>query len=147
MIRYVALATALCYAATAQAEIQIETECYVHVPPGKSSKPIRMIFRRYIDQELKQEVGSFVQYNDKKDIIPLVFGKHVSKDIDSPDLGNYEDSRTEIVGGKVAGVYTFVQTGAGIAQGKYVRYTNAKTGESVTLQHTGAEDSSCKVNR
>ena len=95
---------------------------------------------------MKKEVGLFVQYNDTKDIIPLVFGKRVNKDIASPGLRNHEESMTEIVGEKVTGVYMFVQTGAGSTQGKYVHYTNANTGKSVTLQHTGAEDSSCKVN-
>ncbi len=148
MIRYLIIAAALFGgAATAQAEIQAETECYVRVPPGKDAKPIRMVFRRYVDQDLKKEVGAFVQYNSSTEIIPLVFAKHASTDTDSPGLGNYEDTRTEIVGKKPAGEYTFVQTGAGNTQGKYVRYTSAKTGKAVVFQHTGDDDSSCKVNR
>lgn len=146
MIRYVILAVAVFGTTAAQAGTQVQTECYVRVPPGKDSKPIRMTFRRYMDEELKKEVGSFVQYNNAKEIIPLVLGKHVSTDSDSPELGNYEDTRIEIVGLKVTGEYTFAQTGAGNTQGKYVRYTSAKTGKSVTFQHTGDDDSSCKVN-
>jgi hypothetical protein len=147
IIRHIVLAAALLGLTHARAEIQVETECYHRVPPGKDSKLIRMTFRRYVDSDLQREVGSFAQYNDTKEIIPLVFSKHVPTDTDSPDLGNYEDIRTEIVRTKVTGEYTFVQTGAGVRQGKYVRYTNAKTGKSVTFQYAGNNDGSCKVNR
>ncbi len=147
MIRYLIVAAVLSGTTTAHAQIQPETECYVRVPPGKDSKPIRMVFRRYIDQNLKKEVGAFVQYDSATQIIPLVFAKHVGTDTDSAGLGNYEDTRTEIVGKMPAGEYTFVQTGAGNTQGKYVRYTSAKTGKTVVFQHTGDDDSSCKVNR
>jgi hypothetical protein len=147
MIKHVVLAAAFFCATAAQAEIQVETECYVRTPTGKDGKLTRMIFRRYVDQDLKKEVGSFVQYNDTKETISLVFAKHVPTDTDSPDLGNYEDYRTEIVGKKVTGEYAFVQTGAGVRQGKFVRYTSAKTGKPVIFQYIGDDDGSCKVNR
>ncbi|GGC06369.1 hypothetical protein [Pseudoduganella buxea] len=147
MIRYLIVAAALYGTTNAQAEIHVETECYVRVPAGKDSKPTRMAFRRYVDQDLKKEVGAFVQHDGSTEIIPLVLARHVSTDTDSPGLGNYEATRTGIVGKKPAGEYTFVQTGAGNTQGKYVRYTNAKTGKAVVFQHTGDDDSSCKIMR
>ncbi len=136
MIRYLTIA-ALFVTATAQAQIQVETECYVRVPPGKDSKPVRMVFRRYVDPDLKKEVGSFVQYNGSTQFIPLVLVKHISTDSDSPGLSNYEDTRTEIVNGKTAGEYTFVQTGGGNRQGKYVRYTSAKAGKASSSSTRG----------
>ena len=146
IIRHGVLTVAFIAATTARAETRVETECYDRVPLGNGSKVVRMIFRRYVDLELKKEVGSFVQYNNTEEIVPLVLHKHVSTDTDSPALGNYEDFRIEIVGAKVTGEYTFGQTGAGNRQGKYVRYTSAKTGKSVIFQHTGDDDDSCKVN-
>lgn len=128
----------------AKAEVHAETSCYSMVPPGKSSKPVRLALRTYVDQELKKEVGAFVQYNGSKDGIPLVLTKYVSTDTDSPELGNYEISRIEISDKKVAGEYVFVQTGAGITQGKFVKYKNAKTGKVVTFQSIG-DDPSCKI--
>ena len=129
----------------ARAEVQAETSCYSMVPPGKSSKPIRLALRTYIDQDLKKEVGAFIQYNGSKISIPLVLTKHVNTDTDAPDLGNYEATRIEIVEKKVAGEYVFAQTGAGVTQGRYVKYRNGKTGKVVTFQHAG-DDPSCKVN-
>lgn len=146
MIRSLLVAAAVFGTATAHAGIQAETACYVRVPPGKDSKPIRMVFRRYVDQDLNKEVGSFVQYNGSTESIPLVLAAHVDTS-DSPGLGNYEETRIEIVGSRVAGEYTFVQTGAGNTQGKYVRYTSAKTGRQATFQYAGDDDSTCKVAR
>ena len=129
----------------AKAEVHPETTCYSMVPPGKSSKPVRLALRTYVDQELKKEVGAFVQFNGSKEIIPLVLTRYVSTDADSPDLGNYEISRIEISDKKVTGEYVFVQSGAGITQGKFVKYKNAKTGKVVTFQSAG-DDPSCTIN-
>ncbi|AXA94023.1 hypothetical protein [Massilia sp. YMA4] len=129
--RYLAVAAGLLHGAYVQAEIVAETSCYARTSPGKDARPVRMVFRRYIDQELKKEVGALVQYNQSKDVIPLLFIKHVDTDTDSAELGNHEMTRVEIVGGKAAGDYLFVQTGAGNRQGKYVRYTSAKAGDGL----------------
>jgi hypothetical protein len=145
--KYFALAAALLGSRIAQAEVVAETSCYVRTSPGKDARPVQLVFRRYVDQELKKEVGAFVQYNQSKDVIPLVFVRRVDTDTDSPELGNHEITRVEIVGGKAAGQYLFVQTGAGNGQGKYVRYTNAKGAKPVIFQHTGDEDSSCRVSQ
>ena len=104
-----------------------------------------MALRTYVDQDLKKEVGAFVQYNGSKQIIPLVLTRHVSTNTDSPDLRNYEISRLEINEKKVAGEYVFAQTGAGVTQGKYVKYRSAKTGKVVTFQYAG-DDASCKIS-
>lgn len=129
----------------AKADVLAETSCYSMVPPGKTSKPVRLTLRTYVDQDLKKEVGAFVQYNGSKETIPLVFAKYVSMDTDSPDLGNYEISRIEINEKKVTGEYIFSQSGAGNTQGKSVKYKSAKTGKAVTFQYVG-DDPSCKIN-
>lgn len=134
------------FCASAKANINMQTTCYTYVPQGNTS-PIRLILRTYIDTDLKKEVGSFVQYNNSKEIIPLVFAKHSSTDTESPDLGNYEILRIEVSKNKVSGEYTAVQSGAGIRQGKYIRYTNHKTGKSTTFMATGDEDDFCKINK
>lgn len=138
----------LAFASTmAKADVQSETACYVYVPQGQTSKPIQLAVRIYSDNDLKKEVGAFAQYNDSKEIIPLVFIRYVSTDTDSPELGNYEISRIEVNDRKVTGEYVFVQAGAGNAQGKYVKYKNTKTGKSTIFMHTGDGDPSCKINR
>lgn len=129
----------------ARAEVHSETTCYSMVPPGKSSKPVRLALRTYVDQELKKEIGAFVQYSGSREIIPLVLTKHVSTDTDSPELGNDEISRIEISAKKVAGEYVFTQSGAGVTQGRYVKYKSAKTGKAVTFQFSGA-DPYCTIN-
>lgn len=144
-IKPVFVATLVLVSGIAKAEIHVETACYSMVPPGKMSKPIRMALRTYVDQDLKKEVGAFVQYNGSKQIIPLVLTRHVSTNTDSPDLRNYEISRLEINEKKVAGEYVFAQTGAGVTQGKYVKYRSAKTGKVVTFQYAG-DDASCKIS-
>lgn len=147
MIKPFLLAISLCCCITsASADVRSETSCYVRVPPGASSKPIRMTLRTYVDQDLGKEIGAVVQYNGSKDIIPLVFVKYVATDTDSPGLGNHELSRLEIHDRKVAGEYVFVQAGAGLRQGKYVKYTSSTTGKTVTLLYTGPDDPECKIN-
>ena len=113
---------------------------------GKSSKLLQLAVRTYEDKDLKKEVGTFVQYNSSKEIIPVVFTKYTRTDTDSPGLGNYEISRVEVSDGKVNGEYFFVQTGAGSTQGRYVKYTNLKTGRSTIFMHTGDNDPACKIN-
>lgn len=130
----------------ARAEIHSETTCYSSVPKGSSSKPLRLAMRNYEDKDLKKEVGAFIQYSSSKEIIPLVFTKYISADTDYPSLGNYEISRVEISDSKINGVYVFVQTGAGNTQGKYVKYTDLKTGKSTIFVHTGDDDPACKIN-
>jgi len=129
----------------ARADVQSETACYVYVPRDGSNKPIKFALRTYVDKDLKKEVGAFVQYNSSKENIPLVFTKYVSTDTDSPDLGNYEISRVEIVDKKIAGEYVFIQSGAGNTQGKYVVYTKPKSGKKITFMYTGDNDVDCKI--
>ncbi|WBS04828.1 hypothetical protein OU994_11400 [Pseudoduganella sp. SL102] len=146
MIKHIVLAAAMFGATAARAEVLAETECYVRVTPSNDGKIVRLIFRRYVDVELKKEVGSFVQYNHTKEIIPLVLSTHLDTDTESPDLGNYEDTRIEILGNRVTGEYKFIQTGAGHRQGRYVRYTSAKNVKPVIFHHTGSDDdTSCKL--
>jgi len=128
-----------------RADVQSETACYVYVPRDSSSKPIKLALRTYVDKDLKKEVGAFVQYNASKETIPLVFTKYVSTDTDSPNLGNYEISRVEIVDKKIAGEYVFIQSGAGNTQGKYVVYTKSKTGKKITFMYTGDNHADCKI--
>ena len=130
----------------AKAEVQSQTTCYFNVPRDTSSKQIQFALRTYEDEDLKKEIGAFVQYGGSKEIIPLVFNKYTNTDTDSPDLGNYEISRIEISKNKVTGEYIFVQTGAGNTQGKYVKYINYKTGKSMTFMAIGDDDPSCKIN-
>jgi len=131
----------------ARADVQSDTACYVHVPHDEVSKHIRFVVRSYFDNDLKKEIGAFVQYNGSKEIIPLVFTKYVATDTDSPGLGNYEISRIEINNKKVTGEYIFYQTGAGHTQGKYVKYINEKTGKTTSFMETDADDPSCKINK
>jgi hypothetical protein len=130
----------------AKADVQPKTTCYFNVPRDNSSRHVELALRTYEDMDLKKEIGAFVQYRGSKETIPLVFNKYTSTDTDSPELGNYEISRIEISKNKVTGEYVVIQTGAGIRQGKYVKYTNFKTGRSMIFMATGEDDPSCKID-
>ncbi len=145
-IKIFLLSTIMLICGMARAEIQSETSCYVYIPHDNSSKHIQLALRTYVDKDLKKEVGAFIQYNGSKETIPLVFAKYVSTDTDSPNLGNYEISRIEIVDKKITGEYIFSQTGAGNTQGKSVEYKKFKTGKSMTFMYMGDDDPSCKIN-
>ena len=131
----------------ARADVQLKTACYVHVPRDGYSKSIQFVLHTYVDNDLKREVGAFVQYHSSKEIIPLVFTKYVSTDADSPELGNYEISRIEIIDKKISGEYVFIQSGAGVTQGRYAVYTKYKTGKNIIFMYAGDDDKACKVVR
>lgn len=131
----------------AKADVLSETTCYMHESQKAAHKDILLIVRTYLDNDLKKEVGAFAQYNSSKEIIPLVFMKYVATDIDSPNLGNYEITRIEINDKKVTGEYTFIRTGAGHTQGKYVIYKNTKTGKSINFTEISEDNPSCEIRK
>ena len=132
----------------AKADVQVETSCYVHVPRDNTSKHIKLALRTYVDKELQKEVGAVIQYNGSKETIPLVFRNYRAIDTDSPDLGNYEITRVEVVDKKLAGEYVFSQTGAGNTQGKSVTYKKSPTSKPITFMYLGDdEDPACKINK
>lgn len=146
-IRFFFLITIMLGSGIARADVQSETTCYMYESQKTASKDILLVVRTYLDNDLKKEVGAFAQYNGSKEIIPLVFTKYVATDTDSPGLGNHEITRIEINDKKVTGEYTFIQTGAGHTQGKYVRYKNSKTGKSINFMEISEDNPSCKVNK
>jgi hypothetical protein len=131
-----------------KADVQVETSCYVHVPRDGASKHIKLVLRTYVDTDLQKEIGAFVQYNDSKEIIPLVFESYRPLDSDSPNLGNYEIKRLEILRNKTEGEYVISQTGAGNTQGKSVTYKKSTTGKPITFMYLGDDDDpTCKINK
>jgi hypothetical protein len=67
--------------------------------------------------------------------------------VDALELGSYELTRVEVVDKKVTGEYVFVQTSAGIRQGRYVTYKSATFPKPIVLQQWGDdEDSDCRFN-
>jgi hypothetical protein len=130
----------------ARADVQADISCYGNVPLPNNhlNKPVKFVLHTYVDTDLKREIGAFIQYSTSKEVIPLVFSKYVP-DTEDPDLGNYELYRIEIIDKKITGEYMFAQTGAGNKQGKYVKYTNFRTGKTILLTHTAHGDSNCKI--
>lgn len=142
------IATLLLASGIVRAEVQVETSCYVYVPRDGTSKHIRLALRTYVDKELQKEVGAFVQYNNSKEIIPVVFKSYRALDADSPELGNHEITRLEIVDKKIAGEYVFSQTGAGNTQGKSVTYKKSAMAKPVTFMYSGGDaDPACKISK
>lgn len=132
---------------SAAAEIATQTDCYVGDSRPNSKVHLQLAVRIYTDTETNKEIGAFAQYNGAKSAIPLVFVKSVPTDTDSPGLGNYELTRVEVIDKKVAGEYVFVQTGAGIRQGRYVTYKSVKFPKPILLQYFGSnDDGDCKFN-
>ena len=147
MIKPIFMAVALLACSSATAEIIVKTACYVGDTRPNSKLSLDLAVRTYIDTTTNKEIGAFAQYNHAKTSIPLVFVKFVSTDTDSPELGNYELTRVEVVDKKVTGEYVFIQTGAGIRQGRYVKYKSANGSKSVILQHIGGEsERGCAFN-
>lgn len=147
-IKNLFIATLLLASSIVKANVQVETSCYVHVPRDGTRKHIKLALRTYVDTDLQKEVGAFVQYNDAKESIPLVLKRYRRLDTDSPDLGNYEITRLQIAGDKIAGEYVFSQTGAGNKQGKSVIYRKSATATPVEFMHSGDdEDPACKIRR
>lgn len=146
MIKTILVAVALFLSGTAAAEIKSETFCYSGDSRANSQVHLRLAVRAYTDTENNKEIGAFAQYNGAKESIPLVFVKYIPTDVDSPGLGNYELTRVEVVGRKVTGEYVFVQTGAGIRQGRYVTYKSAKYPKPILLQEGYENDPRCKFN-
>ncbi len=146
MIKPLLMALALLASGTAAAEIQATTSCYAGDSRPNSKVNVHLAVRIYTDTETLKEIGAFVQYNNAKSSIPLVFVKFVPTDTDSPGLGNYELTRVEVVDKKVTGEYVFVQTGAGNRQGRYVTYKSAKYPKPVLLQQSDENDPRCKFN-
>lgn len=146
MIKSIFMAVALLASGTAAAEIKAVTLCYDGDSRPNSKVHVHLAVRTYTDTETNKEIGAFAQYNNSKESIPLVFVKFVPTDTDSPDLGNYELTRVEVVDKKVTGEYVFVQTGAGNRQGRYVTYKSARHPRPVLLQQGDENDPRCKFN-
>jgi hypothetical protein len=147
MIKALFMTIGLIASSNAAEEIQTHTNCYAGDSRPNSKVHVRLAVRTYTDTDTNKEIGAFAQYNDAKLAIPLVFVKFVPTDTDSPELGNYELTRVEVVDKKVTGEYVFVQTGAGNRQGRYVTYKSAKYPKSILLQHSGTdEDPDCRFN-
>jgi hypothetical protein len=146
MIKSILIAVALLASGTAAAEIKAVTSCYDGDSRPNSKVRAHLAVRTYIDTETNKEIGAFAQYNRSKSSIPLVFVKLVPTDTDSPELGNYELTRVEVVDKKVTGEYVFVQTGAGNRQGRYVTYKSAKYPKPILLQQGYENDPRCQFN-
>jgi hypothetical protein len=122
----------------AQADVKVETVCYGSQLRDHSAGYYGLLLRTYYDEDLKREIGAFVQYN-KKSFIPVVFEKIIKTDQNDPELGNFELRRTEIINGKETGVYLLIQSGAGVKQGSYLEYRSKKTNESSRFFEIGRE--------
>jgi hypothetical protein len=146
MIKLLCMALALLASGTAAAEIEAQTTCYAGDSRPNSKVHAHLAVRTYTDTDTHKEIGAFAQYNHAKSSIALVFVKLVPTDTDSPGLGNYELTRLEVVGTKVTGEYVFVQTGAGIRQGRYVTYKSAKFPKPILLQKTSDDSGDCKFH-
>ena len=146
MTKSLFMAVALLASGTAVAEIKVQTSCYVGDSRPNSKVNLDLAVRTYTDTVTNKEIGAFAQYNKAKSSIPLVFVKFVPTDTDSPDLGNYELTRVEVVNKKVTGEYVFVQTGAGNRQGRYVTYKSAKYPKPILLQQGYENDPRCQFN-
>ena len=136
----VLMAMSACAAGIAQAEVVSETLCFT--ARTSQSKPLRLLLRKYLDLEIQQEVGGFVQHGASK-TIPLVFVDDGTSEADV----DYELHWLEVVAGKVSGEYSLVKQKGGTILGAWMRYKSLKTGATTVFSPTGESGEACQVRR
>lgn len=123
-----------------QAEVVSETLCFT--AQTKQSRPARLLLRKYLDLEVQQEVGAFVQYETSK-IIPLVY----VGDGTSDESVDYELHWLEVVNGKISGEYSLAKQKGGTILGAWVKYKSLRTGRTTVFSPTGESGGECQVRK
>lgn len=129
---------------SANAGVNVESGCYVRTPEGLGKNTQFFLIQSYYDDELQGYVGAFVDYNNSKNRISLVFADEVQGD--GVATGDYQRYWLEIENKKVTGQYVEYGTYSGNAGGNYIKYTNSKQ-KKVTLFRIATIDSPCIAGR
>jgi hypothetical protein len=112
-----------------------QTLCFVN---QKNSR-VELVLRKYLDEDLQQEIGAFAKYSSSKSIIPLVF---ISDSTTDPSV-DYELNWLEIYNEKITGQYRLLKPKKATIQGAYVKYKNLKTGKEMVFSPTAKSEDEC----
>lgn len=126
------------------AGVSVESGCFEQTPKAVGKSSAFFFFQSYHDDDLQEDVGAFVSYNNSKNRISLVFSDEVQGE--GPNEGDYQKFWLEVVGKKVTGQYVEQGNYSGNPGGKYIKYTSFKTNR-VTVFRIAMIDSPCSAGR
>jgi hypothetical protein len=113
------------------AVVSIESGCYRQTPQLVGTNNSFLFFQSYRDEDLLEEVGAFVSYNNSEKRIALLFSDEVQGE--GANEGDYQKIWLEVVGRKVTGQYVEHGNYSGNSAGKHMKYTNFKTRRVTTF--------------
>jgi len=126
----------------AHADVSVASGCYEKTPEAVGKSTPFFFFQSYYDNDLLEDVGAFVSYNNSNSRILLVFSNEVQGE--GPNEGEYQKFWLEVVGKKVTGQYVEQGNYNGNPGGKYIKYTSFKTNQA-TVFRIAMIDSPCTV--
>lgn len=116
----------------AHAGVSVDSGCYQQtLKSGAKSTPF-LFFQSYFDDDLLENVGAFVSYNNSKNRIWLVFADEVQGE--GPNEGEYQKFWLEVVGKNVTGQYVEHGNYNGNPGGKYIKYIRFKTNRATVFR-------------
>ena len=128
----------------AHAGVSVESGCYEQTPRAAGKSNPFFFFQSYRDDDLQEDVGAFLSYNNSKNRISLVFSDEVQGE--GTNEGDYQKFWLEVVGKKVTGQYVERGNYSGNAGGRHIKYTSFKTNR-VTVFRIAMIDSPCIAGR
>lgn len=128
----------------AHAGVSVESGCYQQTSKSSNKSNPFFFFQSYYDDDLLENVGAFVIYNNSKNRISLVFSDEVQGE--GPNEGEYQKFWLEVVGRNVTGQYVEHGNYKGNPGGKYIQYTQFKT-KRVSMFRIATIDRPCTTDR
>lgn len=116
----------------AHAGVSVESGCYQQTPKSGDKNIPFFFFQSYYDNDLLENVGAFVSYNNSKNRISLVFYDEMQGE--GPNEGEYQKFWLEVVGKSITGQYVEHGNYSGNPGGKYIKYTRFKTNRVTTFR-------------
>lgn len=124
----------------AYAEVGMESGCYEQTPKITSKSNPFFFLQSYYDDDLQENIGAFLIYNNSKNRISLVFYDQIQGE--GPNEGDFQKLWLEIIGKNITGQYVEYGNAYGNPGGKYIKYTNFKTNR-ITVFRIATIDSPC----
>jgi hypothetical protein len=124
------------------ADVVTETTCYVSY--RNQNKPLELVMRTYIDNDLKTEIGAIVKYANSKKAIQLVYAGDTTTD---EKLNNYELKWLEILNHKITGEYVYAKQGAGSGISAYsLTYKNNSSKKETIFSLSTKSNAECAAS-
>lgn len=126
------------------AGINKESGCYQQVEKAAGKGTPFFFFQSYRDDDLEEYVGAFVNYNNSKNRISLVFHDEIQGEGSSE--GEYQKYWLEVINKKVTGQYVEHGNYKGNAGGRYIKYTAFRSNRTVVFR-IAMVDNPCTTTR